>query len=385
MTQEHGDRLLNAVADLAREEHAQLFDQDLGDAAFAELSEEELQALAGAVSGQLSRAPSAMAEQQRPPAARRNGARWLGWLAAAAALFGGWWLAAQLPSREGQLGDVQVASADRRLSLPDGSTLALAEQTEARVVRLDPREVRVQLERGSVECEVAHNPERRFVVAVGTLEVAVRGTHFTVSYGLSATSPEQIVVSVERGLVEVRQPPDRMLALLGPGQRWSSEGREPVPSEPVPSEPAPAVPAPEAIVSAPARAAAAHTRSAPSARELFERADAERVAGRARQAAASFDELRRRYPTDPRAGYAAFMLGRIRLDSLADPSGAAEAFQFAIAHPGSGYFLEDAAARRVEALARTGQAGECRKARESFLREYPQAARAPVVAQLCDR
>jgi hypothetical protein len=77
------------------------------------------------------------------------------------------------------------------------------------------------------------------------------------------------------------------------------------------------------------------------------------------------------------------MLGRIRLDTLADASGAAEAFAFAIAHPGGGFFLEDAEARRVEALAKAGRENECRAARAQFLARYPQAVRAPFVAQPC--
>jgi hypothetical protein len=77
------------------------------------------------------------------------------------------------------------------------------------------------------------------------------------------------------------------------------------------------------------------------------------------------------------------MLGRIRLDTLADASGAAEAFAFAIARPGGGFFLEDAEARRVEALAKAGRENECQAARAQFLARYPQAVRAPFVAQLC--
>lgn len=405
MTQPGDERLLNAVSDVAREEHVQLMSQDLGGAAFTELSDAELQMLAGAVSEQLVREPPA---RQKRPAQRAQGlAQRLRWLAAAAALFGGGlWLMQRLPpDREQQTASAPPASTDRQLALPDGSTLALGEQTEARVVKLDPREVRVQLERGSVECEVAHNPERRFVVATGALEVVVKGTRFTVSSGLEATAPEHVVVSVERGLVEVRQPPDRVLALLGPGQRWSSDGRTTPPAAwsaapaPTASQPAPAAlrpsPLPEAAPSQrgdPATAPMPRQRPAPSARQLFERADAERLAGRAREAAEAFDELRRRHPSDARAGYAAFMLGRIRLDSLADPGGAVEAFEFAIAHAATeakaestGFFLEDAAARRVEALDKAGRSRDCRAAREQFLLQYPKAVRAPLVAKLCAR
>jgi hypothetical protein len=117
---------------------------------------------------------------------------------------------------------------------------------------------------------------------------------------------------------------------------------------------------------------------------LFEQANAARLAGRASEAAAAFDELRLRHPTDTRAGYAAFMLGRIRLNSLDDANGAVEAFTFALAHPGGGFFREDAEARRVEALAKAGRTLECCQARDRFLASHPGAVRAALVAKQCD-
>ncbi|HEU4581854.1 MAG TPA: FecR domain-containing protein [Polyangiaceae bacterium] len=199
---------------------------------------------------------------------QRWGARRLGWLLAAAALCGGVvWLAA-LPLSEQQGGAVTSAGTARSLTLPDRSTLALAEHTEARVVRLEPGEVRVQLARGSVECEVAHDPARRFVVAVGGLEVVVKGTHFTVSAGVPAPGQPAIAVSVERGRVEVRQP-DRVLALLGPGQRWSNQASDSAPSELPPAEPPPVPPA-AVEPSTPAPAAAPRPPPAPRARQRFE-------------------------------------------------------------------------------------------------------------------
>lgn len=409
MTQSSNDWLLNAVAEIAQQEQLQLAAEDISGPAFAELSDAELQALAGSVSEQLWRQPS---EAERPRAAsegkaaasdgtgavlrlpRRRLGR-LGWLAAAAALFGaGVWLAQYaLPGpepvaqRSGSSPRWQAApSDDRQLTLPDGSTLALGEQAQAHVVALTAREVRVQLDQGSVECEVAHDPERRFVVAAGGFEVVVKGTHFTVSSQLDAAAHVQVAVRVERGLVEVRQPPEQVLALLGPGQGWSSAEPSPAAPVPIPVAPPPAARAIERgsgrlITPPPARAP--RDAVAASARELFDRANAERLAGHAREAAAAFDQLRQRYPDDSRAGYAAFMLGRIRLDSLADANGAAEAFAFAIAHPGGGFFLEDAEARRVEALAKAGRASECRAARDQFLASHPQAVRAAFVAQRC--
>jgi ferric-dicitrate binding protein FerR (iron transport regulator) len=397
-----GRDLLDAVTEVAREEYAQLSSADVKGGAFAELDGAELRELARTVS-EPSRGAAPSIRSARPRASRqlpRPLPLRLGLLAAAAAIFGtGLWLAAlpsPLPKPLAQ--QASTAESQHRLDLPDGSTLALAEHTDARVVALHAGEVRVRLVRGSVECEVVHDPNRRFVVEVGTVEVVVKGTRFTVSSGARSSgaasdmvgvAPEQLVVSVARGLVEVRQPPDRVLALLGAGQRWSSDGPPPTaPMEveaasPLESEPESEAPAPPAATQPPKRGPAPQKERPGGASRLFEQADAARLSGQSQRAAAAFDELRQRYPTDARAGYAAFMLGRIRLDTLDDADGAAEAFAFAIAHPADGFFLEDAKARQVEALDRAGRKHECRAARERFLKEHPGALRANSVAQRC--
>jgi FecR-like protein len=287
--------------------------------------------------------------------------------------------------------------AARHLSLADGSVLALADGSNARVVTMTTLEVRVRLDQGSVECEVPPVPGRRFVVEAAGFEVVVKGTHFSVSLAGEGDSTHGVSVGVERGLVEIREAPDRVLALLGPGQRWSSErnGAAPpaAPTEGLPRAASPVVPpvatAASASASAPTRAPGPAPTLPPRAappgpRALFKRGNTARLRGNTRDAEAAFDELRRRYPTDARAGYAAFMLGRLRLDALADPNGAVDAFSFAVAHPGSGFFLEDAEARLIEALAQAGRGDDCRSARDRFLASHPQAARARVVAQWCD-
>ena len=108
-----------------------------------------------------------------------------------------------------------------------------------------------------------------------------------------------------------------------------------------------------------------------------------RVAGRSKDAAAAFEQLRRRYQ-DPRAGYAAFELGRIELDALGNPRAAAEAFAFAVAHPGPGFFREDAEAGQVEALSRAKDENACRRARDAFLARHPTSAQVARVAKQCN-
>jgi len=327
--------------------------------------------------------------------------------AASAAVLGcvilGLWLARPAPVPEAMLPPGPTApranpGGTRQLSLSDGSTLSLLDGTRAHVEAMTPAEVRVRLDQGSVECEVPPVPQRRFVVEAAGFEVVVKGTHFTVTLGIEPALPTGVTVSVERGRVEVRQAADQVLALLGPGQHWASErnGSAPAASSdrlaaapsaagvPVAPLPVPSLPAEPPPLAPSATSRPMATPAEQSARVLFERANTARLAGNAREAAAAFDQLRRHYPSDARAGYAAFMLGRLELDTLAAPDAAVDAFSFALAHPGSGFFREDAQARLVESLARAGRDAECRQAQRRFLADHPQSAQAGLVAKQCD-
>lgn len=78
---------------------------------------------------------------------------------------------------------------------------------------------------------------------------------------------------------------------------------------------------------------------------------------------------------DPSAGrdrpLAAFTRGRIQLDRLAQPREAAAAFAQAITLGLREPLLEDARARRVEALAHASDASGAREAAADYARLYP--------------
>jgi TolA-binding protein len=134
----------------------------------------------------------------------------------------------------------------------------------------------------------------------------------------------------------------------------------------------------------PAPTAKPPPQAGPTAQALFERATAARLAGRHAEAAADLQRFLRRFPGDPRAGLAAYELGRIRLGSLHDPRGAADAFGAAVAG-GEGPFREDAEAGRVEALSDMGDEAACRRARDAFRARYPASPHANRVARLCGK
>lgn len=106
-------------------------------------------------------------------------------------------------------------------------------------------------------------------------------------------------------------------------------------------------------------------------------------AGRAREAAALYELVVRRFPNDPRAGFATFELARLRMDKLADLPGAVESLQRALAVGTASGFHEDALARFVQATDRLGRLQECRSARDLYLATYTSGVHARVVAASC--
>ena len=262
------------------------------------------------------------------------------------------------------------------LLLADGSRVHLRDEGRARLERFDPRAIEITLERGTAEIQVVHVAGRRFVVHAGAFDIVDVGTRFLVSLeGQGAGA--SVRVSVDEGRVEVQDPtgvlPPRVLAA---GESWASS---PASSAGVmaPSRPSLEVPPVPPVVpstTAPPRET--------TAKQLFEAADAARAAGRTKDAAALLDRVRRHYRSDARAGLAAFQLGRLRLDSLGDPSGAVEALDDAIALAPAASFREDAEARRIEALERAGDP-RCREARENYLARYPGGVHVKEVSARC--
>jgi TolA-binding protein len=275
-------------------------------------------------------------------------------------------------------GMVVESGSSQTLTLPDGTKATLNPGTRLRFDRIEASRVETTLDRGEATFDVRHSDARTWTVHAAGFDVVDRGTRFVV-----AVTPEGVKVRVESGSVAVAragssEPP----RALGPGESWASVTTLEAPTAPTAQAAVPSALAPSATTTAASPAAAAVEHAAPGPRELLEAANAARLAGRARDAAQAFDALRSRYRSDPRAGLAAFELGRLRLDALGDPAGAVEAFADAIAlAPGAG-FREDAEARRVEALDRMHDP-RCRAAREAYVARYPGGLHAAAVGARC--
>lgn len=332
---------------------------------------------------------------------------------------------------------IESASTPVTVTLRDGSTLALDAQTRLRLLRDEPQDVDVELATGKANFDVTRVGGRAFRVHAGIVQVKVLGTRFEV-----AKTPRKegthIQVAVARGVVEVqRQDGTGGIRRLNAGETWSAlipshsvsqpsaalapasantvRGAAAAPTEAV----RPAVARPEApgqqvrpdLFSperAPPRSVAenareirrlareekrdARARAAALAREralnsatLFKRGNLARRTGQTHEAADAYAELLKRFPDDGRAGLVAFELGRIRMDALAQPKAAVEAFGIALRSAPRASFREDALARVVVANDQLGEYEACHSARDRYLRDFPNGVHALALASRCGK
>jgi transmembrane sensor len=350
--------------------------------------------------------------------------------------------AAGLASRDGSIalvpGAVVHAIAEpRAIELDDRSRVELAPATRLEVLANDGARFVTLLAIGRARFDVTPGGTRLWSVETAAATIDVLGTSFTIEQRHDA-----VLVGVERGVVVVRgeRVPGRV-ARLTAGQQLSvpravtaaaspgapeGEGplvvegeappiveseaspvvvreappvvereappvvvreapavvvREATPVEegpgPVPNDtpaPLPASPAPAAHASAPVETLA----------NVLADADRLRAAGQAAIAADRLEAAIAAAPSDPGAGVAAFMLGRLALDTLHDPARAARAFSLVIANGTPHSLVEDAHARRTEALIRAGDRRAAQAAIDAYERAYPGGRRAASLRALLD-
>lgn len=313
---------------------------------------------------------------------------------------------------------IDSASTPVTVTLRDGSTLGLDAQTRLRLLRDEAQAVDVELSSGKANFDVTHVEGRAFRVHAGLVLVKVLGTRFEV-----AKTPRRegthIQVAVARGVVEVQRQDgtggvrrltagETWSALIAPGNGASNPERRlaPAPARSASAEPAPApaaVPsepeavAPEAAEARPperewtarerrvarVRAAALARERASASAALFKRANLARRTGQTQVAAEAYTELLRRFPTDGRAGLVAFELGRIRMDALAQPKAAVEAFELALRYSPRASYREDALARIVVANDQLRAREACSVARDQYLRDFPDGVHALSLTARC--
>jgi len=274
---------------------------------------------------------------------------------------------------------LETAADALSVTLVDGSSLKVEPRSRVEVGERNPSALKLLLARGRIACDVTHRDGRSFVVAAGGVEVRVVGTRFSVA-NEEAGAGRRVEVRVERGVVEVRgSGPGAEVVRVEAGHSWSQVTKtEALEGEGSEAEAAPEVEAEEAEVAPravrPERAhvgARAARSPAADGRELFEQARSEWRAGRMAEAAKTYQALLASYPRDPRAGLAAFELGRLRMDRLGDMPGAVVALQQAVALAPGAELREDALARLVAASAAAHDRAVCTRARARYLADYP--------------
>lgn len=257
------------------------------------------------------------------------------------------------------------------------------------------------LERGGARFFVAHDEVHPFRVRVGPMIIEDLGTVFTVE-----RRERSVEVAVDEGRVRVRvsgltaDPVE-----LGPGDRRTFDidgasradaGGEPASSVAASShKEMPLGPPPSRQASVEAwrplaesgryREAYEFLRQAgrgvvrDEAGDLLLAADAARLSGHPADAVPYLGQMLKSHPSDPRAGLAAFTLGRVELEELGHPAEAAAAFE-RVRRDG-GPLAEDALAREVEACSRAGDTARARSLALEYNRLYPHGRRRHVVAK----
>jgi hypothetical protein len=322
---------------------------------------------------------SALDERFERSARRRPLRLWLLASAACAAAAALLWV--PFEPRSAQQGMSQV------IELADGSRVEHAAQDHVEIAAVTPERVELRMTRGRAQFRVARNPRRAFLTRAGGHTIRVIGTEYAIDLDSSS-----VRVEVSRGEVEVRRDGSADVWRVRAGEVWSSSRSVQTAKSAASEEPSPAAaqlpdtdtatrddPAakPSAASTKPGAASGAASGAAAA---LFQRAQAARVAGQRDETARLLSEFVRHFPDDPRAGLAAFELGRLRLDS-GDEQGAIEALDHA--ERAGAVLGEQVQARRVQAFEQLGDLAGCRAARATFLERFPDGTFAEIVRHRC--
>jgi len=325
-------------------------------------------------------------------------------------------------TREGRIGDV-IEAADGRVvpvSFSEGSTLVLRDGGRIRVLSLESGATQVLVEDGVVDATIVHRKTGRtkWEFDVGAYRVTVNGTKFRMAYQAASRA---LRVSTEEGQVTVAGgslatprtvSAGQSLAPVAAPKQEASHDASPVPIADVAPSGAPVdPPVPVAEVAPSAAPSALDERSSPMAKsvaatgrwqeliaagrlreglrgaeradfdlvcetatikELLALAEAGRFFGPSKRAVVALSTLRRRFPSSPEAGTAAFTLGRIALEKDGAYTQAARWFETYLREQPNGPLMGDAFGRLLEARRRSGDSSGARTSAQQYLRRFPQ-------------
>jgi len=319
----------------------------------------------------------------------------------------------------GQAGDWIAPPSQERVPIhfSDGTELALAGGTRARIVDMEATGATVIVERGELHASVVHTERTRWQIFIGPYRVHVTGTRFDVAW---RPEDERFSLALQTGSVLVSGPgidgertlrAGEQLFVGRVGGALTQLASEPSPpsapsrlaTSPSELEPAVSTPAPE-VTPTPRATSGAERRTAPrratqatpptraedfrslatasrypealasaeragfgqlcrtlASDDLLLLADVARLAGAPGLARSAYRTVRERFPGRD-AGQAAFFLGRLAFDRDADYGEAARQFELSLAEGPTGPLAREAAGRLLEARIRQGDEASARRA-----------------------
>jgi transmembrane sensor len=289
--------------------------------------------------------------------------------------------------------EVQLAAREQAQTVrfSDGSTVLLRPQSSLEVLENDGKAFVTLLTSGAARFDVQPAGPRRWTIECGLASVEVVGTRFSIR-----REPAGVHVDVEHGIVLVRSDlivdhvrrltaGESLDVLRSGAMAPARDAASTRPLSPQPARPTGAPPPASAgwqDLAGRGNFTEAYGLLGPSGvhriaevgavRELLIVADVARLSGHPDEAVPALRRILEDYPDDPRASLAAFTLGRIQLDALADAADAAESFARALVLHVPPGLEEDTRARLVEARARAGDMAGARRAAEEYRARFPE-------------
>lgn len=384
-------------------------------------------------------------EQRLAARCRRGGRSRLGPAVALASLvaLGGSWVARRLVGRadegityrvadgpvlrQGELGESGNGSSTREIRFSDGTRLTLEPRARGRVVALDARGGRVNLDQGRARVEVRHREDTRWLFQAGPFEVRVHGTAFAMAWDPATARFELHMAS---GVVSVAGPISGGEMVLRAGETLSVGLHDEPPAAAAASAPAGASAPPDEPAAADADVASpvgesADSRSRPrravvarpvrdwrdelangraaavladarrrglnrvldaaDSEDLAALADAARYLGNDDLARRAFFAQRRRFAGSPRAAEASFLLGRLEDESSQGTARALAWYDRYLQEAPGGAFVSEALGRKMMALQRAGRDDAAGAVAADYLRRFPAGTYAPAARSLVHR
>lgn len=311
--------------------------------------------------------------------------------------------------------DQWLAAGKQPLSVDfsDGTRVALAPDSRARITAVEPHGATVAVEKGHAEFAVTHTSHASWRVTLGPFSVHVTGTRFKVDWdpetetlvlelvqgrviasgcvlgdGRPVVAGERVRAACKEHRVEITSGPSAA-AHASPTAPSAAASIAELSPEALPLESATpadsAAPAPPAKPDWRALARTGHYRDAfaaadaegfeglcgsASAADLLLLGDAARLSGKIGKAEHAYLTLRQRF--GGRSGaVAAFMLARIAFDQRGSPGQASRWLETYLAESPGGPLAREALGRLIEARRRSGNSAGAAEAARRYLGRYP--------------